>query len=441
MSYNTTKSLLHHGSLVIPQNIISVRNAEGKHTGRTGVLQPVLCMPLYLLGAAPDLIWGKVGFLYRNWRTTFVATFNQWVGALALALFFLILLRVTGQGIPSFVATVVLAFATPWWTYSRDLFRQPIAGLLFLWAIHGAIRFTEDGRARHVGQLGLALALSFTNRITAVAAWPGIVLYAVLGKKSPGRFRTLVWVVTGSVVLATIGIAAQIGLNYWRFGHWWGWAYEDRQFSLSYLKVSVPDFLLSPQRGLLLFSPPLLLFGHAVWALWKKNRALCHCLLLALSGKLLLFCTYYDFAGGMNPGPRYLIPIIPIFYLFVGVLVCTEWHNRTFRWSLYVLAAVGAVVNGFNTLIFYPKTLPFWDQIFRLMKPENYEGMLPWRGLWDVYDVLAAKWILEKYYEWAFIYISGLVLISLFALKALIPVLTNGYPTLRQGQAEAIRSS
>jgi hypothetical protein len=408
VSYHTTDSLVRAGTLVIPGNEITVQDSRGRPTGRYGLLQPILCIPLYLLGALFDRNWADPPYLNETWRTVWVATFNQWVCALGLVLFYRILRALDIQRQPALAVTLALGFGSPWWTYSRDLFRQPLSGVLILWAMLEALRFRQSSRTRDLIAVGTALGFSITNRLTTAATWPGCLL--LLMRRDDRRFsnrdRRIFSVVAGLIAL---GIGLQVGTNLWRFGTWWGPAYANRHFSLAYLRESIPEFLISPARGLLLFSPTLLLFGHGVLAGWRKDRWVTFCLLLTASLKVLLFAVYYDFRGGVNPGPRYLIPVLPILFIFPAWVAGEEWRNRSFRYSFFVLSGLGVVVNGFNSLIHYQKTLTFWDQLCRYFRIQEYEQWPPFDWRMDLSDVLLARWLIEGWYV-SFAVVAGILL-------------------------------
>ncbi|MCB9782507.1 MAG: glycosyltransferase family 39 protein [Candidatus Omnitrophica bacterium] len=424
VSFETTQSLVTKGNLDVSGNRITVKDAEGHSTGRYGLLQMVLCIPLYLGGQAMDAMFPNPDFLYENWRITLVATFNQFVAAVGLVLFYLILRELGGKHPACLAATLSLGFATPWWTYSRDLFRQPIAGVLFLWAIWGVLRYGNSRRKSGLLEAAIATGLSITNRITVVVAWPGLFLLLVSRVWGENR-KKILQLISITTILVTVGILLQIATNYWRFGHWWGWAYTERIFSLSFIPRNVPDLLLSPARGLFLFCPALIFVFHGAMATWRKDRGLAAAIALMFAAKMALFGTYYDYTGGMNPGPRYLIPIMPVLYLYVGVLAITEWKQKSFRYPFYFFSGIGFIANGFNSITPYHLSMTFWDQVSRYFGIEKYEGRRPWDTKQEFYDVLIGRWILDGHYAVLVIYVTIIGALIAVSLYWLLPTLRS----------------
>jgi hypothetical protein len=268
-----------------------------------------------------------------------------------------------------------------------------LSGVLILWAIAEALEYHRSGKAAHLARFAATFPLAVINRITSVVTWPGLIALAILPerrKEGPSRAWKICLV---SALLMLLGCGIQVATNYWRFGHWWGPSYENRHFSLLYLRESLPEFLVSPTRGLLLFAPPLVLIAQGIRASWKKDRRVTIGLLMVAMSKFMLFALYEDFRGGVNPGPRYLLPIIPVFFLFIGILAGGEWQCAFFRRTLLSLGALGFVVNGFNSLVHYQSTLTFWDQILRAWG-FPYEQWPPFNPALDFQDVLIGRWVI-----------------------------------------------
>jgi hypothetical protein len=70
--------------------------------------------------------------------------------------------------------------------------------------------------------------------------------------------------------------------------------------------------LLSPGKGVFLYAPILLLAFVYAGAMWRRGRAEVVLVLGITLGYLALYCRWYDWMGGLAWGPRFLVPLIPL---------------------------------------------------------------------------------------------------------------------------------
>lgn len=244
------------------------------------------CTPLVELILASAVIAAATAFLFLYLRTQV----GPWMAA-ALALLF--------------------AFGTPAWsTGSRALWMHGFSMLLLamaMWALRGL-----PDRWWGTALAGGALALAFFVRPTNVAAVLCLGLWALLGRR--GR---VLWLAAGALpVILFFGMMhADI------YGSWLPAYSKVRRGTMPGLSLGphVPlamlGNLVSPARGLLVYSPFCL---FAFWGLWRAIRdkrdgwwpwALAGTFLLQYG----LICLYEDWYGGESYGPRYLSDISPVF--------------------------------------------------------------------------------------------------------------------------------
>jgi hypothetical protein len=108
--------------------------------------------------------------------------------------------------------------------------------------------------------------------------------------------------------------------------------------------------LISPSRGLLVFSPVVLVAAAGMRRSWAEGwRSAPRWCLLAVVGQFALYGSYAVWWGGHTYGPRYLIDVLPVAVPLAAVAMAQPDHGRTARlmtaaalaWSIAV-AATGA---------------------------------------------------------------------------------------------------
>jgi len=75
------------------------------------------------------------------------------------------------------------------------------------------------------------------------------------------------------------------------------------------------EMLVGPRRGLLLFSPFLLLSLFGLRGLWLSSRLYAVCALLGVAAQLLVISAYFDQEAGGVVLPRLLMPALPLLIL------------------------------------------------------------------------------------------------------------------------------
>jgi len=105
--------------------------------------------------------------------------------------------------------------------------------------------------------------------------------------------------------------------------------------------------LVSPGRGLLLFSPILAL---AAWAVLRLPRASQHrrtimILMTGAAGLLIVMSRWWAWYGGMSFGPRMLSDSLPIWGIALGVAAAWSSETRRRRQLFTTLATLSVVIN------------------------------------------------------------------------------------------------
>ncbi len=177
---------------------------------------------------------------------------------------------------------------------------------------------------------------------TALLALSG---YWWLVRRPRSTATTALWPLVGVGAVATVGL----GLAQWlRAGGWAGdWAWEGG------LGVALYGILLSPSRGLLIFSPFLLLTFAGIPILWRQLKQLPLFWLGAawFWGYLMLLAITNSWRAGHSFGPRLLTDALPALVL----LTFLQWrairaHRPRWRRPIArAFLALGVVAIGINS--------------------------------------------------------------------------------------------
>ena len=270
----------------------------------------------------------------------------------AVALVFAALARRTHPHTAALVA-VGLGFGTNLWPLaSRSLWQLETVSFGFALALHAWLRPREDVKARHVwiGAAGLALtgaarletapaiAVLLAGLIVRLGfrrALPALVLVATAG----GVLMAAQWTWFGSVLgakmlLQSSGLAAHGVAGTLSAEPWWG----------------AIGLLVSPSRGLIIFSPIVLIPLLAIPAVWRERadagaRWWTTAALVQYAG----YACYSMWWGGHTYGPRYLVdalvPLTPAAAAGMAWVAARPWRQvlamAALAWSV-VVAATGA---------------------------------------------------------------------------------------------------
>jgi hypothetical protein len=295
------------------------------------VVVPVLIAPLYL---------PAVGYLHlQGWtagRLDHIARVMEklsasLVAALSASFLYLLLRRRAAPPI-ALLLTLAYAFGTTTWVISSQaLWQHGMAELLVIGAL---LLLTGPCTAPRAPAAGLLCGLIAANRP------PDVILAAALGAYGlfwAGRRAALLAAAAalpmGLVLLYNLGVADHFAGGYGRVGK--------ASFFHHDLLSGLGGLLLSPTRGLFVFSPFLLFLVLAWRHLPRSPRE--RGLTLAMSAGVALQIVLYakaDWRGGISWGPRYMTDLLPLllWMLVPGVAALRGFGRMCF------LLAVGAAI-------------------------------------------------------------------------------------------------
>jgi hypothetical protein len=327
---------------------------KGDHKyARAGVLQPLLEAPFFFAGRFVDGHFGWSG--PYPYRLLFLWFFNPFVAALAAVALFAFVYQTRRSLSWAAGIAALFVFCSIAWPYAKIGMETT-----FMFAILAAFAVAAWARNRTTplpwALTGLAAgATAATKPYAAVTLLPLAIFLWPAWKGSDPRLRLRL---LASVLLPLAAWALVIGWYNWdRFGSVTNFGYSESSLTLS-MPLNVLGLLFSPGKGLLFYSPLVVLGALGLPRLWRQDPWLTTALVTLLA---LLTCvsgasTYW---GDEVWGPRYLVPAA------WALLVPIAWWCDTLarRRVLAVVAGLGFIAAAVGVSSYYGQYIPTVQQL------------------------------------------------------------------------------
>ncbi len=296
----------------------AVPGRDGKEYSKYGLGQSIIVIPLYFVGtffeqiASNDQAFWPDGWYIRLWVS--------FLNPLALAGIGWLLMK-TSSVLEYKVATgrwlaVAAIFSTMLWPYVKTFYPQPSVTFLLLLCFYAALQWKQTSQERWLWTMAIASGLGILFRLSFMVVLVPVCGYLTWSVSPTLRWK---WIKPQSVGLG-IGVGITAAYNWLRFGSLFETGYHEVAWTNPPI-VGLYGLLFSPGKGILFYAPMLILLIVAGRVFSQKYRSELF-LIYGLWGVLLAFYAPYNFwTGGFNWGPRFLMPIIPLSFLPLGVLL------------------------------------------------------------------------------------------------------------------------
>jgi hypothetical protein len=298
----------------------------------------------------------------------------------AAVLFFFLCRRLVPAA--AWPATVLFAFGTSLYSVaSQASWQHGPATFWLTLALFLLTDFTKEMGVKRGLWVGLALGMAIMTRPPAaffLAATGVAFLYQ-------RRWRGIVGLTLGSAAL----LAVYCAFNFHYFGDVFRGGYaRDHWDEPTPLWLGASGLLVAPSRGVLVYSPALMLLPWGLWLILTVGRVSTSpglpggleirptvvAWLGASIATLLLFARWYDWRGGWCFGPRFLCETMPVCCLLFGY----AYAGPSFRWLRGVavaLVCVSVYVHAIGIFGHAAET----DWCMRHDRPDQGRCLFEWR--------------------------------------------------------------
>lgn len=319
---------------------------DGMATAGGGIGSPVAATPLALIGRVAAA--GQSGIQGDEVVRVFVGFTNTIVGALLVAVCFLLARQLGASRRDALLLATVIGVGTLVWAYAHQfLFSELLTALL---VCAGALAAIRASRAA-VWWLGpLAGMLAMGAVFARATAAPFIILigiYVLAASWWRRGWRAAIMPAAGYAV----GVALAGGLlmlaNWWRYGDSSDVGYGQAPFEMS-VWDGLHGLLLSSGKSIFIFAPVALIALAAIpWSLRRRPAEVSLFLAIAIVN-LFIFARFTGWSGDQAWGPRYMLIALPLFVLTVAPVMSTPaWRSAVATAGCIgvVVTAVGVAVN------------------------------------------------------------------------------------------------
>jgi hypothetical protein len=368
-----TEGLVTTGQLrVLPDSRLSpgggLVGRGGKRYGRQALTQPVLEAPFFWVGLKLDQLGS--GGRRDSWRVAMLRLYNPVMAALTVfSVFALLSLRGVSERRALGVAGLS-AVATLIWPYSKvgmDTTLMAMIALSFVAAAWAAARPTT----LRFALVGIAAGLAANSKPYGAFLLAGVVplLWRPFQQLPPRQRARVAAALVAPLVLAAVA------------GGWYNWYRTGSvtNFMNNYIAapvaapISAVGLFISPGKGLLLYSPLVILGLVGFKDLWRSDRWLALAIVLTVVANTVVIAISLSWADE-TWGPRYLVP--SAWLLVLPIAWWAKGRTRV-RW-LAAVAIVGvciqfaAVLGNYGDAIPVGQALSGGENVYGFGRPVAY---------------------------------------------------------------------
>ena len=367
--YRTTESLGKSHTLAIQPladegDRFTDKDSQGRFYGHYGIGQSLWALPFWGAGQIISPFFPDQGlYAFRPstaiayhghtpqeyWNRYFVSRMGQVTTALACVMIFLIALQLGYSSKNGFLISLFYGLGTMAFPFSKTFYSEPTVTLFLLLAFYHLCRFQNSNLRKHLMIAGCWVGAALLTRVDTIILIPSFILYLlypVLTAPSDKSKWKNFWsnALVSGIPLIIAGLLVAL-YNFIRFGSptYTGYESEGLTFSFS-MWDGLYGLLLSSGRGVVIYSPLVLLFFPAIKHFWQEHKQQALLCILIILSYVLFYSKWESWAGGWTWGPRHIYQIHA--FLIIPVLALLKQQDKRFNMFFWIplgLLALGSL--------------------------------------------------------------------------------------------------
>lgn len=319
-----------------PGEVLGAFGVEGDVYSKKGPAPAFLAVPWYLLLHIITEFNVGIGQLQAT------LLWNGIVTAVTAALLWLTALRFGYSDRTGMVLGLLFGLATIAWPYANQFFGEPLSALSLLAIFYGMVAWRRAGRWWWMAIAGIGAGVAFatvTAHALLIAIFGGwwFVDWLLHRRRAPSAAANgpTHWLLAAAAfVVPILAAAALLALyNFVRFGSPFdtGYHFDAGEGFTNPLLSGLWGLIASPYRGVFWHTPLFFASAAAFFMFVRRHRS--ESILIALLSVvlLLLYSAWWMWWGGYAWGPRFLVPLTPLWVLPLAPVIEPVVSNWTYR--------------------------------------------------------------------------------------------------------------
>jgi hypothetical protein len=248
------------------------------------------------------------------------------------------------------LAALCAGLGTMQWVYAQSLFTESTLALLWLVVIYALLAFTDTGRTRWLALAGSAAGYALITKTASAVVLPILPLWAasILRRRAALERRTIAAASCALLLPLACFSAVSLWYNYARFGHVFEAGYAGERDGLgggftTPLLTGLFGLALSPGKGFFFYNPVAILGLLGLRSFLRRHSAAGLAMLGIALSVVLVHARWWAWHGDWAWGPRFMLPLAPIFAVFSLARIERMLHE-TARWRMLRLALLAALL-------------------------------------------------------------------------------------------------